>query len=71
MFNKTSSASPAGPCVLVILGANGDLTSRLIIPALYNLTRSKLLSEQFAVLGTDIANLDDQKAGACIASLLP
>ncbi|SRR5579883_1984185 len=60
MFNKRSSASPAGPCVLVILGANGDLTSRLIIPALYNLTRSKLLSEQFAVLGTDIANLDDQ-----------
>src|SRR5579875_574069 len=60
MFNKRSSASPAGPCVLVILGANGDLTSRLIIPALYNLTRSKLLSEQFAVLGTDIADLDDQ-----------
>jgi glucose-6-phosphate 1-dehydrogenase len=31
--------SPPPPCAIVIFGANGDLTKRLIIPALYNLAR--------------------------------
>jgi glucose-6-phosphate 1-dehydrogenase len=57
---KTSTAAPAGPCILVIFGAGGDLTSRLVVPALYNLTASKLLPEQFAIIGMDIAELDDQ-----------
>ncbi len=31
-------ASPPGePCILVIFGASGDLTKRLLVPALYNL----------------------------------
>ena len=25
------------PCVMVIFGASGDLTKRLLVPALYNL----------------------------------
>ena len=29
-------APPAGPCCLVIFGASGDLTHRLLVPALYN-----------------------------------
>ena len=32
---------PADPCVLVIFGAGGDLTKRLLVPALYHLRRSK------------------------------
>jgi glucose-6-phosphate 1-dehydrogenase len=36
---------------MVIFGAAGDLTRRLLFPALYNLALSKLLPEQFAVLG--------------------
>ena len=42
---------PAEPCVMVIFGAAGDLTKRLLMPALYNLARSKLLPKEFAVVG--------------------
>ncbi len=40
-------------CALVIFGANGDLTKRLIVPALYNLAKQNLLPERFAVIGFD------------------
>ena len=43
--------SNADPCVLVIFGASGDLTSRKLLPALYNLVEDSLLPESFAVLG--------------------
>jgi glucose-6-phosphate 1-dehydrogenase len=36
---------------MVIFGAGGDLTHRLLIPALCNLQRSGLLPEQFALIG--------------------
>ena len=39
------------PCVMVIFGASGDLTKRKLIPALYNLAREDLLSQEFAVVG--------------------
>ena len=42
---------PADPCVMVIFGASGDLTKRLVIPALYNLSRTKVLPEKFALIG--------------------
>ena len=38
---------------MVIFGANGDLTRRKLIPALYSLSRDGLLPEQFAVLGVE------------------
>ena len=41
----------ADPCALVIFGATGDLTKRLVVPALYNLSRSKVLPEHFALIG--------------------
>ncbi|MBV9419947.1 MAG: glucose-6-phosphate dehydrogenase [Alphaproteobacteria bacterium] len=41
----------ADPCAMVIFGASGDLTHRLLIPALYNLARTKLLPEKFALIG--------------------
>jgi glucose-6-phosphate 1-dehydrogenase len=37
----------------VIFGASGDLTKRLLMPALYNLARARRLSEQFAIVGVD------------------
>ncbi len=40
-----------GPCVMVIFGATGDLTSRKLFPALYNLAKSNLLSREFAIVG--------------------
>jgi glucose-6-phosphate 1-dehydrogenase len=42
---------PAGPCVMVVFGATGDLTMRKLVPALYNLKKSHLLPQEFAVLG--------------------
>lgn len=46
-----SSVRPAAPCAIVIFGAAGDLTKRLLMPALYNLKRSNLLPQQFAIVG--------------------
>jgi len=37
---------------MLIFGASGDLTKRLLVPALYNLACDGLLAENFAVLGT-------------------
>ena len=42
---------PADPCAFVIFGAAGDLTKRLLLPALYNLAVGKLLPEGFALVG--------------------
>ena len=51
---------PAPPCVLVIFGASGDLTKRLLVPALYNLRRAKLLPDDFAIIGVARADKDDE-----------
>jgi glucose-6-phosphate 1-dehydrogenase len=47
---------PADPCAMVIFGAGGDLTKRLVVPALYNLARTKVLPEKFALIGVDLAD---------------
>src|ERR1051326_8461755 len=57
MTQPVVQAKPAGPCAMVIFGAGGDLTKRLIVPALYNLARTKLIPEHFALIGVDIADL--------------
>jgi glucose-6-phosphate 1-dehydrogenase len=44
-------AKPADPCTMVIFGASGDLTKRLVVPALYNLARTRVLPENFALIG--------------------
>jgi glucose-6-phosphate 1-dehydrogenase len=38
-------------CSFVIFGVTGDLTHRLVIPALYNLAATNLLPDQFCVVG--------------------
>jgi len=37
------TAPPSEPCVMVVFGASGDLTKRLLVPALYNLACDGLL----------------------------
>ena len=49
---------PPGPCAMVIFGAGGDLTKRLLVPALYNLATTGLLPEHFELIGVDLADLD-------------
>src|ERR1700758_5611085 len=46
-------AHQAPPCTLVIFGAGGDLTKRLLMPAIYNLSKAKLLSDKFAIIAVD------------------
>ena len=36
---SASHKKPPPSCAIVIFGANGDLTKRLIVPALYNLAK--------------------------------
>src|ERR1700761_2880525 len=54
-------AKPAGPCAMVIFGAGGDLTKRLVVPALYNLATSKLLPQNFTLIGVDLADLTTEQ----------
>ena len=39
------------PCAMVIFGASGDLTQRMLLPALYNLALDRRLPTRFAVVG--------------------
>jgi glucose-6-phosphate 1-dehydrogenase len=65
LAEKPTSATPrvgkqGDPCVMVIFGAAGDLTARMLIPALYNLARADLLSKEFAVLGVARSQMTDE-----------
>jgi glucose-6-phosphate 1-dehydrogenase len=48
-----ASPAPAPPCTVVIFGAAGDLTKRLLMPALYNLAGSRLLDDRIEIIGAD------------------
>jgi glucose-6-phosphate 1-dehydrogenase len=43
---------------MVIFGGSGDLTKRLVVPALYNLTEQGLLPTRFALIGADRVAMD-------------
>jgi glucose-6-phosphate 1-dehydrogenase len=49
----------ADPCAFVIFGAAGDLTKRLLLPALYNLAAGRLLPDDFAVVGVARSEMSD------------
>ena len=58
------------PCAFVIFGALGDLTRRLLVPALYNLASERLLPEHFAVIGIARAEQSDEQFRDAIAAAL-
>jgi glucose-6-phosphate 1-dehydrogenase len=64
------AATPAPPCTFVIFGGAGDLTNRLLVPALYNLRRACLLPENFAVIGVARRDEDDVSFRANLAESL-
>ncbi|HUZ66970.1 MAG TPA: glucose-6-phosphate dehydrogenase [Beijerinckiaceae bacterium] len=47
-------------CGIVIFGAGGDLTKRLLMPALANLQARALLPERFAIFGFNRGKLSDE-----------
>ena len=49
----------ADPCSLVIFGASGDLTRRLLMPTLYHLAAAGMLHEGLAVIGVAHSDLGD------------
>jgi len=61
-------------CAVVIFGANGDLTKRKLLPALYRLAYERRLSTGFAVLGVSRTEMSDdafrERMGASIAKYL-
>ena len=54
---QATNAVAAPPCAMVIFGAAGDLTKRLVVPALYNLANDHQLSEKFRLVGVDLADM--------------
>src|SRR5579883_3129905 len=44
---------------MIILGAAGDLTRRKLIPALYNLAKTQVLSREFAIIGVARSVMSD------------
>ena len=54
---QSASAVVAPPCAMVIFGAAGDLTKRLVVPALYNLANDRQLSGEFRLVGVDLTDM--------------
>jgi glucose-6-phosphate 1-dehydrogenase len=61
---------PAGPCAFVIFGATGDLTKRLLIPALCHLKHAHLLPEDFALIGVSRTELSGEEFVTAIEASL-
>ena len=55
-----AQAKPPAPCAFVIFGASGDLTKRLLLPAIYNLRSAKLLPENFVLIGVARQDISDE-----------
>jgi glucose-6-phosphate 1-dehydrogenase len=49
--NPSAAPKPAAPCTLVIFGITGDLTKRLLYPAICNLGSKGLLAQEFCIIG--------------------
>jgi glucose-6-phosphate 1-dehydrogenase len=50
----------AGPCAMVIFGGSGDLTRRKLIPALYSLSRKRLIPGGFSILSLSRSPMSDE-----------
>src|SRR5207237_8602427 len=58
---RTARAVQGPPCAMVIFGSSGDLTKRLLIPALYNIAKAGPLSDKFALIGVDRTDRSHQE----------
>jgi glucose-6-phosphate 1-dehydrogenase len=59
--------APSDPCTFVIIGASGDLTTRKLIPALYELYRKGGLPDRFQVVGCGRTAITDDEFRAKVA----
>ena len=58
------------PCTIVIIGASGDLTSRKLVPALFNLYLNNGLPDAFLIVGCGRTELSSQEFKNKILSTL-
>src|ERR1700733_11279451 len=58
--NLSAAQNPANPCILVIFGIAGDLTKRLLFPAICNLGSAGLLDENFCIVGVAKESYTDE-----------
>ena len=49
------------PCAIVIFGANGDLTKRKLMPALYRLAYERRIPQNFAMVGNSRTAMSDDE----------
>ena len=52
---------PLDPCTIVIMGATGDLTTRKLIPALFDLFLNGGLPDRFLIMGAARSDIDKQE----------
>lgn len=57
----------ANPCVMVIFGASGDLAKRLLLPSICNLGASKLIADNFTVIGVSRSDFTTESFRAYMA----
>src|SRR5262249_60977002 len=58
---KSFPSHPLSPATMTIFGAGGDLTKRLVVPALYHLVRAGKLPDDFAIIGVDHNDLTTEE----------
>src|SRR5262245_38458292 len=67
---KSPSGRRAPPATITIFGAGGDLTKRLVVPALYHLVRAGKLSDEFAVIGVDHNDMTTEDWRASLTEMM-
>lgn len=60
MNTNTQSEKPDS-CTMVVFGATGDLTKRLLMPAVYNLSTAGLLPAGFQLIGVAMDDLSSEE----------
>jgi glucose-6-phosphate 1-dehydrogenase len=61
LAGDTNEYRLADPALMVIFGATGDLSGRKLLPALYNLSRNRLLPAGFALVGAALDDLSEEQ----------
>jgi len=65
-----AGSKPAPSATLVIFGVTGDLARRLLVPALVNLRREELITDQLEILGLGKQELDDEALRRALAEFV-
>jgi glucose-6-phosphate 1-dehydrogenase len=70
MSRATSKVDAAPPSTLFLFGAHGDLVKRLLMPALYNLSRDGLLDNGLHIVGVDHNEVSDADFAAKLEAFI-